>query len=371
MAADLPEMPFLRNIGLILTYKCQVTCPHCIIQAGPHRTEEMRAQDAFDWIRQAAAYRDHHIRVLSLTGGEPFYDIGKLKQIADFGEACGFLVSAATNAFWATTVDRAVSILKSLSAIKMIAISTDVYHQVSIPFARVKNAILAAGECDVPFNVSVCTESEEDVGYVNVIKQLETVIDRSLINTAITFPAGRALIKIGQLGHQTTESPPVSACAAGSSPIIFPDGRVIACIGPVVDLGSRHPLELGSLRTRCLEEILEGAELNPILHAVRVWGPRKLISLLKEAGLADCLPARYIKDSVCNACYTLMASDGIVRFLSELGEDPEFRRKVAYARLYYLQEARMLELLAEKEDLEVAEDGQSGRHAGFGQAAVG
>lgn len=338
------EMPFLRNIGLIMTYRCQVACPHCIIEAGPERKEEMLLSDAFDWIQQIANYRNGHIKILSLTGGEPFYNTDILKKASTFGETRGLLVSAVTNAFWATTQKEAVRILKELPAIKMLAISTDVYHQESIPFERVKNAVWAAKECDIPYNISVCTENEEDKGYREVLKKLLKITEMDTINTTITFPAGRALKKLGRLKYQTSEDPPISACSASSSPVIFPDGRVIACIGPLVDLPSSHPLILGNLRKNSLQEILDHAELNPILHAIRVWGPKKLISIIKEARLNQILPARYIKDSVCNTCYDLMSNVRIVEFLDHLAKDFEFTRKVAYARVFYLHETKMAEL---------------------------
>lgn len=341
---ELVEMPFLRNIGFIMTYKCQVACPHCIIEAGPHRKEEMSVDDALNWIRQIAGYRNGYIKVLSLTGGEPFYNIDKLKRIAAFGETCGLLVSVVTNAFWAFTQQEAVRIIRELPSIKMLAISADSYHQETIPFERVKNAILAAQECNIPYNIAVCTENEDDDEHKKLLNKLLEITEMDTINVAVTFPAGRALKKLGILKHKTTEDPPISACSAGSSPIVFPDGKVIACIGPVIDLPSSHPLVLGNLRKNSLNEILDNAELNPILHAIRIWGPKKLISIIKDAGLGRYLPERYIKDSVCNACYQLMSNSKIVEFLARLAENLEFRRNIAYARVYYLKETMMAEL---------------------------
>lgn len=52
----------------MLTYKCTIACPHCIVEAGPHRKEEMRLDEALDWIKQAKAYRNGHIIGLALTG---------------------------------------------------------------------------------------------------------------------------------------------------------------------------------------------------------------------------------------------------------------------------------------------------------------
>jgi|Deesub1362A_J573_1020465.scaffolds.fasta_scaffold00699_19 MoaA/NifB/PqqE/SkfB family radical SAM enzyme len=341
---NLPEMPFLRNVGLIITYKCQVTCPHCILEAGPHRTEELTLQDAFNWIQQIASYRNDYVKVLSLTGGEPFYNLFTLEKIAKFGEMCGLIVSAVTNAYWAKTPEKAVRVLRRLPAIKMLAISTDVHHQESIPFENVKNAVFAAEACRIPYHIAVCTENEDDEEYKEILEKLREIVEDNMIKTAITFPAGRALKEIDALKYQTTTKPPISACSAGSSPIIFPDGRVIACIGPVIDLKSSHPLMLGNLREKSLEEIFDRAELNSILHAIRIWGPKKLISIIEEGNLGQHLPEKYIRNSVCNACYSLMSNDVIVHFLDKLAADLEFRRRVAYARVYYLNETRMVEL---------------------------
>ncbi len=339
------EMPFLRNVGLVITYRCQVACPHCIIEAGPNRTEEMALNDVFNWIQQISKYRDSYIKILSLTGGEPFFNIDNLKMISTYGEKCGLLVTAVTNAFWASTKEKAVKILQDLSAIKILSISTDVYHLEAIPFKRVKNAVIAAKECDIPYNIAVCTENEEDAKYERLLHKLKQITEADTITPAVTLPVGRALKKIGTLKHHMTDKPPIAACSAGSSPILFPNGQVIACIGPIIDLPPSHPLVLGNLRDNSLDQILDKAELNPILHAIRIWGPKKLISLISEAGLKQYLPKQYIKDSVCNACYDLMSNSRIIAYLAQLEKNSEFRRKVAYARIYYLNETRMVETL--------------------------
>ena len=86
-----------------MTYKCQITCPHCIIKTGPHGAEEVSMENALAWIEQISSYRDGYIRVLSLTGGEPFYDMDKIKRISGFGGKGGLVISVVTNAFWVAT----------------------------------------------------------------------------------------------------------------------------------------------------------------------------------------------------------------------------------------------------------------------------
>jgi organic radical activating enzyme len=345
LSAELAVVPFLRNIGLLMSYRCQVACPHCIIEAGPNRHEEISLTNAFDWIQQIATYRKGHVKFLSLTGGEPFYNRESLKRIAAFGECHGLVTTAVTNAFWASTRDEALRLLGDLSVIKLLAISTDVYHQVSIPFEWVKNAILVAAKCGIPYIVQVCTENLNDTAYIETLKKLEEITEKDTIVTGITLPVGRALKRISAYKYEMTEDPPTSACPSAGSPIVFPDGKVIACIGSVINLPSSHPLVLGNLKENSLQVILDNAELNPILHAIRVWGPQELITMAKKAGLNHYLPQKYIKDSICDACYALMSSTKIVEFLNQLAEDFEFKRKVAYARVYYLNEMEMMNIM--------------------------
>jgi hypothetical protein len=120
---------------------------------------------------------------------------------------------------------------------------------------------------------------------------------------------------------------------------------VLGCIGPVIDLKCQHPLVLGDLRSESLATVLDRAEANPVLHAIRVWGPRKLISAVKEAGLEQHLPRQYVKDSTCNACYALMSNARIREHLEGLARDKEFIEKVAYARAFYLDELEMAQRL--------------------------
>jgi MoaA/NifB/PqqE/SkfB family radical SAM enzyme len=336
------ELPFLRNVGLMMTLRCQVTCPHCIVQASPYRKEVMREEDARDWIRQIADYRDGHVKVVALTGGEPFYNVESLRAISDFAAASGRLVSVVTNAFWASTPEKALCVLKTLPSIKMISVSTDIYHKLAIPLEWVKNAVDAARACGISYSVSVCTENEQEAGYLDILRQVQEFAPKELIMTAIALPVGRAQNMLGRDHYDSTSEVPVSACATGSSPVIFPDGRVIGCIGPVIDLPPGHPIYWGNVRETPLREIFDRAQTNTILHALRAWGPRKLIPMIQDAGLGDHLPTWYIRDSVCDACYKLMADERIVEFLDHLAEDPGFKRTVAFARAYYLREPEMV-----------------------------
>ena len=344
------DPPFMRNIGLLLTYHCQASCAHCIIRAGPDRHEEVSLDDARDWIRQIACYRDHYVCVLSLTGGEPFSNLKLLREVMALAAENRLYVSVVTNGFWAARREQARQLLQSLPQICFLSISTDVYHQKYVPFENVRNAIWAAQECGIPYYVTVVTENENDADYRRVRSEILALIKPERVRTGITFPVGRAAQMRSQLRYTLSESPPREACQAASSPCIFPDGRVYGCIGPLIDLHHGHPLLLGNVRDTSLAEILDRSETNVVLHALRLWGPGRLVTLLREAGLSQRLPREYVAGSVCNACYSLLSDFALRERLCQLEQDTEFRRKVAYARLYYLEETAMLDLGGSRED---------------------
>ena len=338
------DPPFLRNAGLLLTYHCQASCAHCILRAGPDRHEELALENARNWIREIGAYRDHYVYVLSLTGGEPFSNLPLLRATMEYAVEAELYISLVTNAFWATTREKAKQVLQSLPRICFLSMSTDVYHQKFVPFEYVKNAIWASEECGIPYYVTLVTDHPDDDDYKRVHADVAAITGTENMRTGITFPVGRAALMSSGLKYNRSDTPPKEACQAASSPCIFPDGRVYGCIGPLIELKEEHPLLLGNLRESSLSEILDNAETNVVLHALRLWGPARLVAMLQQAGLAADLPTEYVTGSACHACFSLMSNPTIRQWLSQLEENTDFKRKVAYGRLYYLEESGMLEL---------------------------
>lgn len=338
------DPPFLRNVGLLLTYHCQAACAHCILRAGPQRRERVSLEDARRWIREIASYRDGHVIVLSLTGGEPFSDLDHLRSVMELATDASLHLSVVTNGFWGVSRQRARNVLESLPRIGFLSISTDVYHQSFVPFERVENVIHACKDRGVPYYISIVTESEDSADYQRIRAAVLETTAPDAIRTGVTFPVGRAEQIRDQLRYPLTKDPPREACQASSSPCIFPDGRVYGCIGPLLELRGAHPLLVGNVREHSVAEVFDAAEINVVLHALRLWGPSRLVAMLRGTPLASRLPVKYVAGSVCNACHALFADDALRGRLMALQDDAEFRRFVAYARLHYLDESRMLEL---------------------------
>lgn len=227
----------------------------------------------------------------------------------------------------------------------MISFSTDVYHQRAIPLENVKNGVWAAKQAGRLYNVAVCTDNQENPQFKQTMTELHSIVEDENIRVAITFPVGRAQKYAAHLTYETTTEPTPCACDTANSPVVFPDGNVIACIGPILTLPPTHPLHLGNLRQERLQEILDRAEMNPFLHTIRTWGPKKLIELLKDHGQAELLPKEYVKDCVCDGCYKLLSNKQIVEALTPILQDEKNMKILAYARVYYQNETTMVKRL--------------------------
>jgi hypothetical protein len=226
----------------------------------------------------------------------------------------------------------------------MLSISADVYHQKTIPLESVKNAARAADELGRFFTIAVCTHSKDDPEYLAMLDEVRALAPEDRIRTSTTLPVGRAGKTRRRSDYHTAPDPPAGACSMASWPVVFPDGGVVACIGPLLTLPRTHPMYLGDLHREPLADVLDRAETNPVLHAIRSWGPGKLVAFLKEHGASELLPSEYICDCPCDVCYKLLSDQRIVKALAGIVEGKEIRDTIAYARMYYLREPTMVEL---------------------------
>ncbi len=336
--------PYLENLGLFLTYKCQVACSHCLVKAGPHRTETVKEDVLYDWIGQAAAY-DGRVRSINFTGGEPFIDVTLFRKLCAFCLSKGLFPTSVTNAYWAESYETAVEVLESIPSLLFLQISADEHHQKEIPFKRVKNAILAAQKVKIVSSVVVCTENEKSFAYIDIINKLAEIVDSEQVRTVVTTPSGRASSAGKILQYEMTDCLPQGACGGTTNPVILPSGRVSPCMGPIFELEEDNPMMVGNLFEISLKEVLDAMEINPVLHFIRTWGPAKLYTMLEENGFGNLLPKQFVKDDVCILCKNLISEPKVRAAITELFCDKDLVETVAYGREHYLEENEMVNKL--------------------------
>ena len=348
---EVQEIPFLSDIGLATTYHCQASCLHCIVEASPKRKEFIPLREVHNWLDQISSYHNGQIKAVALTGGEPFSDLEHLTSIARKASSVGLLITAVSNAHWATSYEVALNILKSLPDICVFTFSTDKYHQRVIPLERIKNAVNAAQKLGRSYSIAVCTGSYMEEETQKTLDYLSDLTPPETINNAYIFPVGRARRQVKNTRYPSSTDPPRAACSMAHAPVILPNGDIVACFGPIVAIKSEHPLLLGNLYRQSLFDILDQAEMNTILHAIRIWGPYKIIEMMKKDGLKKDLPDEYVTGSICCTCYDifnrLQDREELRTALNKLKEDKEFQEMVSYGRVYYLQETHMAEMMSE------------------------
>jgi MoaA/NifB/PqqE/SkfB family radical SAM enzyme len=335
---SMPEVkqtsPFLENIGLFVTFKCQVACSHCLVQAGPHRTEETTLSDALDWISQIAAYEPGTIRSINFTGGEPLFNLAAFRQLVAATLSQGLLPTAVTNAYWAVTPTVAVEILKTLPGLLFLQISADEYHQAQIPLERIENAVRASREVGIFYQISVCVENGDDIWDKDFIKRIVGIAGKEHIQIVPTIPV--------VFSPKPETALPQEACGGASTPVIFPDGSVKPCMGPIMHVKGDHPLILGNLRKQNLSDIFNDAQTNTVLHFLRIWGPARILQLLKESCPDTVLFQDIQGEDVCSLCCSLFSRAELHPAILALFRDRELIETTAYARSQYLKEPQMM-----------------------------
>jgi hypothetical protein len=132
------------DLGLILTYKCQCECAHCIYNCGPAwgdwmKPEQIRAalEATLIWERP---YQVH------LTGGEAFLKFPLLLEATEIAVELGISVYVETNAGWCVgeeLVERRLRALRQ-AGMRSILISCSPFHGESIPLEHTELAIRKA-----------------------------------------------------------------------------------------------------------------------------------------------------------------------------------------------------------------------------------
>lgn len=143
------------------TYQCNIQCAHCLLSCSPQRNEKIKIEDAKQVLRNYAA---SGIRLAVLIGGEPFLNFTELSDMVSYASGLGMAVEVDSNGFWGKDYDKAKEKLRELihRGLKIIFVSTDLYHQEFIPLAYPINVLRAAKELEIPSWSCLCPSSEPE-----------------------------------------------------------------------------------------------------------------------------------------------------------------------------------------------------------------
>lgn len=326
------------HLTFLLTLACPLKCAHCIVDAGPEKGYTTMPLEVAQWYgSQMPELYDRGIRLLSLTGGEPFLARPQLKVMSEAGAAAGMECGVVTAAHWASSPQQAKSVVDAFPGLHTWDISIDSYHLEFLPYEPVRTAYLAVKDAGrraiirFTFNEPL---TEQDKQTMNV---LDSFADPADILSSRLRSTGRAAgLPVLEAQDSTTF---VKPCLTKGLVIRYDGSMSPCCINLVEE--RRHPFHLGDPRKRRLSEIHAEYMTHPLLQIIRVLGFGELVEWLKKAGLESALPPQMPED-VCDLCPYIMTNSLAADLVNQLCSRPEMRLKIAVLADRILDEPEML-----------------------------
>ena len=130
------------DIGLILSYRCQCECKHCLYNCGKDWEDWMSPHDVDEALEMMAGTWAHPFQV-HITGGEPFLNFPILLHAVEKAVSLNIPCYLETNAGWCVReqlVEDRFSALRD-AGLGAVLISCSPFHSESIPLSRTLQAI--------------------------------------------------------------------------------------------------------------------------------------------------------------------------------------------------------------------------------------
>ena len=317
-------------VAFCLTGRCVAKCRHCSVRAGWNGTSAADPVNIERWIRSIGEVAS--VEVIGITGGEPFIEEQALCAALSRAQQTGVLTVVYTSAYWAESESAARNVLARLPHIDLLEISTDVFHEEFVPLSNVAFAAAAALEAGtgVWLQINKFQSQEFSARLRKAVGQ--AIIDAVDLSYAPLLKVGRAAdLKLGGPDRYTKELP-VSRCDMLTSPLVRPDGSVLACCSEeVYSEPKASSLHLGSLNQKRFADIIRLACDNPLFLAFRTFGPAYVAEIARGLGWSCGV---YREGNICDLCRHLLADPDLVFKLTALFSLPDQRRLATLAAEY-------------------------------------
>jgi hypothetical protein len=322
-----------NDLGLILSYKCQSNCAHCIYNCGSG-WEEWITEEAIETALGATISWDRPYQV-HLTGGEPFLNFPLLLHAVATCADLGIPVYVETNAGWCVNEELTFRRFNELRQVGLqaVQISCSPFHAAYIPPERVLRAIEQATAVFSPQRVFVFMQSwlDEVVSKgMTTSTPLEVYLNQYGTETAGRMfwegygliSGGRAGYRLGEMtGRYTAEHFRRQTCRGE---ILFAPHSHFDLYGNIIPAFCGG-LTIGSWRE--IEQVTKSFQQGNFPELIKILihhGPYGLFKLAKMSGYTQ-IPEGY--SGKCHLCVDLRA------FLNTTSNHPELKPETFYALL--------------------------------------
>ncbi|MFP3945033.1 MAG: hypothetical protein ACLFWF_14140, partial [Alphaproteobacteria bacterium] len=278
-----------------------------------------------------------------LSGGEPFLKRERLAAVLEALHANGLKAGITTSASWAPTEARARQMLESLKyeVISELAFSADRHHLPFLSLEHVKNGINAALSLGIAVNAFICLDGEKDDFLDRFRAEMgPEIMERIGVRLANTHVAGRAARRREFEAIRRPvpfEDLPDQVCNSPAAPAITPEGRLMACCGDnMADAENWPALQLGDVRQDDYGAMLDDADRDLLIQALRVFGPKHLAGIAIEAGALR--PPEADSRNICDICRRGVTNEQALAAIRDWLRDPDVQAEISVRRFLMYEE---------------------------------
>lgn len=303
-----------NHFTIILHRKCTANCDLCCIKSNPSCQESLNIDKVKDYIL-SSIYCDN-IKSIGISGGEPFLEYDKVKELITLIRESGKKASLMTNAYWANSYSKAYDKLSELRecGLSSIGLSYDYFHSQYINAENVSNVLLAANDMELNAGLNIVISKSHLAG--EAIDSLGAATKEANI---LIFPCqkvGNAETNFDETEYLRTRRSAGCYCKKGRAYSISYDGTVLPCCSPSV---FKTALAIGDYEELDVSSTLDKLKRNPYLYLLRNYGFDFFIDIAKNKlgiNVSD-----YII-SACELCALFFNEENINKFNNYI--DKEF-----------------------------------------------
>jgi hypothetical protein len=298
----------LAELVFSTTNRCTARCDDCPIVPSSDPARTIGYDDIVritDEVRSWGA-----LELVVFTGGEAFLLGKSLVKAVAYMKARGIMTRIVTNAYWATSRERAVSKLAELkeAGLTELNVSCDDYHQAFVPLDNVKRANEVAAEIGLPCllvhrrkaggRLTVESLSQYLGVPLHVFKQGERNPSNHVISTGCNIPVRNNQRAEGKAEPSASDDWRGACKSVLKSIVVFPDLSVQICCG--IALCDIPELTIGSLDGSDLLDILKRGNRDLIANWLALEGPSSVVDFVRSKDPGIDLPRQYL--GRCHAC---------------------------------------------------------------------
>jgi MoaA/NifB/PqqE/SkfB family radical SAM enzyme len=308
----------MLNLALQYALRCNISCAHCSVSAGPKVGRRMTLEFALDVIRQSESVEI--IDRVTFTGGEVLLLEKEIIELVSYATKIGKKTRIVSNGFWARNKESGRRLLTRLrrAGLTELNLSADEYHYHELPATVTANAAELLHEFDYAVLINRVERRGGDTFAAFAEKcgfdSNQLVIFQPNFGLREAESIGRNKVLVRHIGLSVegrganlrddavfkTLSELDGVCPQPvRMPSVSPEGLLFPCCSPGSNYSS---FQIGNLHETPLCDLIQKLLDDPLANFITTYGPAELIRLLaRRDPELDCTYS-----DICNLCCTAL-----------------------------------------------------------------